>query len=70
MRALNPRFAECLTRHGDPEGRVLHQHFLVNGQFEYQSVIARGVMTLRGLNIPVDFDEIDCAEGFIYPEEY
>lgn len=23
MRALNPRFAECLTRHGDPEGRVL-----------------------------------------------
>lgn len=23
MRALQPRFAECLTRHGDPEGRVL-----------------------------------------------
>lgn len=23
MRALNPRFAACLTRHGDPEGRVL-----------------------------------------------
>ena len=54
----------------DPEGRVLHKHFLVNSQFEYQSVIARGVMTLRGLNIPVDFDEIECAEGFVYPEEY
>ena len=23
MRALSPRFVECLTRHGDPEGRVL-----------------------------------------------
>ena len=23
MRALRPRFVECLTRHGDPEGRVL-----------------------------------------------
>ena len=54
----------------DPEGRVLHQHFLVNGKFEYQSVVARGVLTLRGLNIPVDFDAIECAEGFIYPEEY
>ena len=54
----------------DPEGRVLHQHFLVNGKFEYQSVVARGVLTLRGLKIPVDFDAIECAEGFVYPEEY
>jgi Uma2 family endonuclease len=54
----------------DPEGRVLHQHFLVNGAFEYSSVIARGILTLRGLNIPLDFDQIECAEGFIYPEEY
>ena len=54
----------------DPDGRVLHMHYLVNGQFEYQSVIARGVLTLRGLAIPVDFDAIECAEGFVYPEEY
>ncbi len=54
----------------DPEGRVLHMHFMVNSQFEYKSVIARGVLTLRGLDIPVDFDAVECAEGIVYPEEY
>lgn len=53
----------------DPDGRVLHMHYWVNGQFEYQSVIARGVLTLRSLAIPVDFDQIECAEGFVYPVE-
>ena len=54
----------------DPDGRVLHMHYLVNGQFEYKSVIARGVLTLRGLTIPVDFDQVECAEGFVYPVEF
>lgn len=53
----------------DPDGRVLHMHYWVNGQYEYRSVIARGILTLRGLDIPVDFDQIECAEGFVYPVE-
>ena len=54
----------------DPEGRVLHMHRLVDGKFAYESVIARGVLTLQTLNLAVDFDQIECAEGFTYPEEY
>ena len=54
----------------DPEGRVLHMHRLVDGKFVYESVIARGVLTLQTLNLSVDFDQIECAEGFTYPEEY
>ena len=54
----------------DPEGRVLHMHRLVDGKFVYESVIARGVLTLQTLNLAVDFDQIECAEGFTYPEEY
>jgi Uma2 family endonuclease len=54
----------------DPEGRVLHMHRLVNSKFVYESVIARGVLELQSLNLSVDFDQIECAEGFVYPEEY
>ena len=54
----------------DPEGRVLHIHRLVDGKFAYESVIARGVLTLQTLTLAVDFDQIECAEGFTYPEEY
>ena len=54
----------------DPEGRVLHMHRLVDGKFAYESVIARGILTLQTLNLAVDFDQIECAEGFTYPEEY
>lgn len=54
----------------DPEGRVLHMHRLVDSKFVYESVIARGVLALQSLNLTVDFDQIECAEGFIYPEEY
>ncbi len=54
----------------DPEGRVLHMHCLVDGKFIYESVIARGVLELQSLKLAVDFDQIECAEGFVYPEEY
>jgi Uma2 family endonuclease len=54
----------------DPEGRVLHTHLLVNAKFVYDSVIARGVQRLQSLNLPIDFDQIECAEGFVYPEEF
>lgn len=54
----------------DPEGRVLHMHRLVDGKFAYESVIARGVLTLQTLDLAVDFDQIECAEGFTCPEEY
>ncbi len=54
----------------DPEGRVLHMHYLLDGKYTHESVLARGILTLRGLNIPVDFDQIECPEGFVYPEEY
>ena len=54
----------------DPEGRVLHMHRLVNSKFAYESVIARGVLELQSLKLLIDFDQIECAEGFVYPEEY
>ena len=54
----------------DPEGRVLHMHRLVDGKFAYESVIARGVLSLQTLDLAIDFDQIECAEGFIYPQEY
>ncbi len=54
----------------DPEGRALHMHHLIDGKFVCESVIARGVLTLQTLNLAVDFDQIECAEGFSYPEEY
>jgi Uma2 family endonuclease len=53
----------------DPEGRVLHMHYLIGDQYQNQSVIARGILSLRSLEIPVDFDQVECAEGFTYPEE-
>ena len=54
----------------DPEGRVLHMHRLVEGKFAYESVIARDVLSLQTLALSVDFDQIECAEGFTYPEEF
>lgn len=54
----------------DPEGRVLHMHRLVDGKFAYESVIARGVLSLQTLDLAIDFDQIECSEGFIYPQEY
>jgi Uma2 family endonuclease len=53
----------------DPEGRVLHMHYLTGDQYQYQSVIARGILSLRSLDLAVDFDQVECAEGFTYPEE-
>jgi Uma2 family endonuclease len=51
----------------DPEGRVLHMHQLKDGKFAYESVLAKGMLSLQSLDIPIDFDQIECAEGFSYP---
>ena len=54
----------------DPDGRVLHLHRLVDGKFTHESVIARGLITLLTLDLTIDFDQIECAESFAYPEKY
>jgi len=53
----------------DPEGRVLHMHRLLDGKYFHESAIARGTLTLQTLELAVDFDQIECAEGFTYPDE-
>ena len=53
----------------DPEGRTLHRHHLQNGAYVLDVVIGRGVLAFHSMPLHIDFDAIECAEGFVYPDD-
>lgn len=53
----------------DPEGRTLHRHHLQNAAYALDVVIGRGVLAFNSMPLEIDFDAIECAEGFVYPDD-
>jgi Uma2 family endonuclease len=53
----------------DPEGRALYRHLLQGASYVLDIQIARGALDFHSMPLSIDFDAIECAEGFVYPDD-